>query len=171
MGFGCCSNTTYSTWTPPTLAAFKYQFYRDFNYADAGDPNNLNFVTDRDIQQAQSNALQNFNPNLFGVGQNAATPNPNGEDNATNAFMYLTAFYLAFSLQNSAKGVSSQTNFPINSKSAGGVSVSYTIPDRYTKSPILSQYTQNGYGMLYLSLVLPMLVGNIRLVPGTTTYT
>lgn len=161
----------YTPWMTPTVTQFQAKFTRDFNYADPGDPNNLNFITDNDINQAMSSALQNFNPGLFGVGQNTANPNPNGLDNATNAFFYLTAFYLAVSLQTSAKGISSQVNFPINSKSAGGVAIAYSIPERYTKSPILSQYTQNGYGMIYLSLVLPMLVGNIRLVPGTTTFT
>lgn len=161
---------TYTPWVTPSVAQFQAKFARDFNYAPVGDLNNLAYVTDNDINQAISSALQNFNPSLFGVGQNSANPNPNGLDNATNAFLYLSAFYLVFSLQNSAKGISSQANFPINSKSAGGVAIAYTIPERYTKSPILSQYTQNGYGMLYLSLVLPMLVGNIRLVPGTTTF-
>lgn len=167
-GYGTC---TTATWKVPTAAQFQAQFVRDFNYAPASDPNNLNYVTVADINQAISNAQQNFNPNAFGVGQNLVNPNPNNLANATNVFLYLSAFYLCWNLQNSAKGVSSQTNFPINSKSAGGVAVTYTVPERYAKSPILSIYTQNGYGMVYLSLVLPYTVGNVKLIPGTTTYT
>lgn len=162
---------TVASWTTPTYAQFQAKFARDFNYAPTTDPNNLDYVTENDFNNASSNAQQNFSPSIFGVGQNSVNPNPNGFDNATNVFLYLTAFYLALNLQNSFKGVSSQANFPINSKSAGGVSIAYTIPERYAKSPILSVYTQNGYGLLYLSLVLPYLVGNTKLICGTTTYT
>ena len=162
---------TTATWTVPTYAQFQALFWRDFNYAPTGDPNNQAYVCVQDINQAISDAQQNFNPGIFGIGQNLVNPNPNGLANATNVFLYLVAFYLVVNLQNSAKGISSQTNFPISSKSAGGVAVSYSIPERYLKSPIMSQYTQNGYGMKYLSLVLPYTVGNISIIPGTTTFT
>ena len=155
-------------WITPTVAQFQAKFARDFNYAPASDPDNLSFITSNDINQALSDALQNFSPCTYGIGQNAVNPNPNGLDNATNVFLYLAAFYLVLNLQNSAKGLSSQANFPVNSKSVGGVSISFTIPERYAKSPILSVYTQNGYGMKYLSLALPYLVGNVGLARGTT---
>lgn len=168
MGWGSC--TTASTWVPPTAAQFQSRFQRDFNYAPTTDPNNDSYVMVSDINQAISDGLQNFNPALYGIGQNSVVPNPNGSDNATNVFYYLAAFYLVVNLQNSFKGISSQTNFPINSKNAGSVSVAYTIPERYSKSPILAQYTQNGYGYKYLSLALPFLTGNVRTVCGTTRF-
>jgi hypothetical protein len=170
MSWGSC--TTASTWVPPNAAQFMARFARDFNYAPASDPNNFDYVTTGDINQAISDALQNFSPSTYGIGSGLSGPvlNPNATDNATNVFFYLAAFYLVFNLQNSFKGIAAQVNFPVNSKNVGGVSISYTIPDRYAKSPILSQYMQNGYGAKFLSLALPYLVGNVGLARGTTKF-
>lgn len=147
-----------SDWVKPTPAEFKAFFNRDFNYAPASDPNNLGFVTDADITKAIGMALLNFSPGLFGTNENTTT-----------VFMWLAAFYLVQNLQTSAQGVGSKSNFPINSKSVGGVAVSYTIPEKYTKNPWLSALTANGYGMTYLSLALPYTVGNVKIAFGTTT--
>lgn len=147
-------------WSAPSIAQFKIYFARDFNYAPDNDPTNLNFITDNDISKACDQALINFNPGLFG----------NNAD-ATIVFWWLWAFYLVYDLQTSAKGISSQSKFPISSNSVGGVSVTYSIPEKYAKEPALSVFTQNGYGMKYLSLVLPNLVGNVSTAFGTTTYT
>lgn len=153
-------------WTAPDVSVFKRIFKRDFAYASPGNPDDDDFVTDDDLNQAFSDALQNFKTSLFPTDDVL----PNGLDSCTNAFLLLAAFYLAVTIQNSFGGISAKTNFPINSKSVAGVAVTFTIPERYTKSPFLSQYTQNGYGMKYLSLVLPRLVGNVGLICGTTTY-
>ncbi len=147
-------------WTPPTVSDFKEYFFRDFQYAPAGDPDNQNYIIDLDITKAIGEAFANFSPGLYGT---------NAQVNIV--FMYLVAFYLVFDLQNSAKGISSQANFPINSETVGGVSIGFTIPEKYTKSAFLAQYTANGYGMKYLSLVLPFTVGNVGVAFGTTTPT
>ncbi|MEI6810262.1 MAG: hypothetical protein WCN95_16205 [bacterium] len=145
-------------WTQPTASEFKTFFARDFNFAPSNDPNNLDYVTDVDVQRALDTARINFNPALF--GENAQI---------TTVFMYLSGFFLVKAIQVSAKGLSSQSKFPISSQSCGGVNVSYQIPDRYSKDEYLSQFTDNGYGMLYLSMALPMLVGNVANIGGMTT--
>ena len=146
-------------WTAPTIAEFKAFFARDFNFAPSTDPNNLDYVIDADITKAIAEGEINFNSSSYGTNAQI-----------TNVFMYLAAFYLVFNLQNSMKGITSQSKFPINSNSVGSVSISFQIPERYAKDPVLSMYTQNGYGMKYLSLVLPFLSGNVDLIEGTTTY-
>ena len=148
------------SWTAPSIADFKAYFTRDFNYATEHDePQNDEYVLDSDITKAIAEAEINFNAELYGT-----------DAQVTAVFMYLVAFCLVINLQNSSKGIASQSKFPISSNSVGGVSVSYQIPDKYAKDPVLSQYTQNGYGMKYLSLVIPYLTGNVELIEGTTTW-
>lgn len=143
-------------WTVPAVSAFKTQFVRDFNYAPTTDANNLAYVTDADIQAAYNNANANFNPALFGT-----------DDQVTVVFLYLAAFYLVWSIQNSTAGLSSQSKFPINSKSVGGIALTFSIPEKYLQNPVLSQYAQNGYGMMYLSFALPKTIGNVQIAFGT----
>jgi hypothetical protein len=149
------------SWAVPSVDDFKTYFARDFNFATVqNEPQNLDYVVDADITKAITEANINFNTGLY------------GEDaEVTAVFMYLAAFYLVVNLQNSAKGVASQSKFPISSTSVGGVSVTFQIPERFGKDPYIQQFTQNGYGMKYLSLALPFLIGNITLVEGTTTWT
>lgn len=143
--------------TLPTVADFKAQFVRDFPYAPAGDATNADYVMDADIALALTQANLSFNDNLFG-------------DVASSVFLYLAAFYLVENLKNAAKGIAAQATFILNSNSVGSVSQSFTIPDRFTKDPILAQYTRNAYGMQYLTLALPYLVGNVQVIAGTTTW-
>lgn len=149
------------SWLVPSITDFKTYFARDFNFAtEHNEPQNLEYVVDADITKALTEANINFNSSLF------------GEDfEVTAVFMYLVAFYLVVNLQNSVKGVASQSKFPISSTSVGGVSVTFQIPDRFQKDPYIQQFTQNGYGMKYLSLVLPFIIGNVTLLEGTTTWT
>jgi hypothetical protein len=143
--------------TFPTAAEFKTFFARDFNFAPDDDADNLDYITDTDIDRAIAEAEIGFPELLDTDAQN------------TIAFMYLSAFHLVVNLQNSAKGISSQAKFPISGTSVAGVSVNFQIPERYSKDPFISQFTQNGYGMKYLSMMLPNLVGNVEISEGTTT--
>lgn len=150
---------TVSAWVPPTTSApFKAQFVRDFNYAPDSDPDNLQYVTDADILAAYQNALQNFNPSIFGT----LTP----VDQITPVFLWLAAFYLVWSIQNSSTGLGSQSKFPISNKSVGGVALGFSIPEAYLKNPVLSIYATNGYGMMYLSFALQKTIGNVRVAFG-----
>lgn len=142
---------------PPTVTDFKTKFLRDFNYAPSTDLTNLDYVTDTDIQNAIDLALANFAQDLFG-------------DSANQIFFWLAAFYLVYSLQTSAKGITSQSRFPIESSSVGGVSVSFAIPEEYTKNPNLNMFTMNGYGLMYLNLAYPYTIGNVDITEGTTTF-
>src|SRR3990167_7543882 len=96
------------SWSPPSVSDFKNFFERDFNFAPLSDPNNLDFITNADITRAINESQINFNISLFG-----------NDSQVTNVFMYLAAFHLVGNIQNSTKGISSQTKFPISSTSVG----------------------------------------------------
>lgn len=142
-------------WTAPTPAEFKDFFDRDFYFAQASDPNNADYIRDKDINRAISDADTHFNSALFG-----------SDAKVTNAFMYLVAFFLIQNIQLSTKGLASQSKFPISSNSVGGVSISFQIPEAYSKDAWLSSLTANGYGMKYLELLLPFLSGNVGVLCG-----
>lgn len=145
-----------------TVAQFKARFYRDFQFYNQV-PNQENaplppydLIQDLDIQNAFSDALALFNPGLFC-----------DDATQTNAFLLLTAFCLVQNIKNSDGGTdSSAGSFPVSSRSVGSVSEAYMIPDAYKDSPVLASYTANGYGMKYLQLVLPQLIGNVVAVAG-----
>ena len=145
-------------WTPPVAAEFKTYFARDFQYAPAGDPNNLAYIIDADINKAISEALFNFNAGLCGESSQI-----------TAVFMYLAAHYLVTNTKISSKGLASQGSGVLQSSSVGNVSVNYQIPEKYLKNAILAQYTTTGYGMKYLELVMKYLIGRVGMVEGTTT--
>ena len=130
---------------PCSISDFMSFFARDFNYAPADDPTNLDLIQPADISRAIAEANINFNPELF------ADP--------SIPYLYLVAFHLVADLQNSAKGISSQSKFPISSNSVGNVSITFQIPDKFAKNAVIQQYAQNGYGKKYLEFALPGLVG------------
>ena len=144
------SDVTY----PITVAEFKAWFSRDFPYSEDGD---LTGVTSVDIQKAFAEANMNFNPSLFDT-----------EENLKLGFLYLAAHYLCIDLQNSAQGINGKYEGLMSSKSVGSVSVGYTIPNWVTEHPIYSLLTQTRYGMKFLSLIIPLLIGNVRAVKGIT---
>ena len=146
-------------WVPPTVAEFKAYFTRDFPYAPAGANTNCDYVMDSDIQKAIDQTNINFNDELGMTGNEAKI-----------AFLFLAAFYLVVDIQMAQRGLGSQAMFPVQSKGVGSVSVSFQIPERYTKDPQVCYYSQNQYGQKYLSLVFPYMTGNVRVVEGTTTF-
>ncbi len=139
-------------WVQPTVTEFKAFFARDFNFAGADNQADLSLVVDSDVSRAINEASGNFNPAIY------------GGTTATNAFMYLAAFNLVENIKNSSKGFQAQSNFPISSKSAGPVTVSYAIPERFMKDPYVSSLTANGYGMRYLEMSFPAMTGNVKVV-------
>jgi hypothetical protein len=56
----------------------------------------------------------------------------------------------------------------VSSRSVGSVSESYDVPDEYKTSPILAMYTTTPYGMKFLQLALPNMVGNMAGLYGGT---
>ena len=114
----------------------------------------LNYTRDEDIEHAMAEASVNFNESLF------------DDEQAKLIFLYLTAYYLTYDLQNATGAV--QTGV-ITSKSVGSVSESYGIPTSFLNNPMYSLYAKNGYGLKYLSLIIPYLQGNILFFKGATT--
>lgn len=144
-----------------TPVDFKAQFVRDFPYAIDGTSPQINpdYVYDSDITRAFAEAQIVFNQGLFG-----------SDAQIKLAYLYVTAHYLVLDLRAAQAGISGAGGlFPVSSRSVGNVSESYAVPDAYTNDPNLAIYAQTNYGMKYLSMVLPKLVGNMVGVFGGTT--
>lgn len=144
---------------------FKAWFTRDFKYhTPLGMTGPISecgreYVTDDDIEKAFIEADMNFNESLF------------GEDNALKTcFLYLSAHYLVNDLQTAGDGINSAGYFPVSSRSVGSVSESYAIPEWMMKDPNLGSFTTTRYGQKYLSLIKPLLIGNVQVYTGNTTY-
>lgn len=143
---------------PITVDDFKEHFYRDFPFLPSEEVENpLDYVQDKDIEKAISEAGMNFNESLFGY-----------EEDKKLAFLYLTAHYLVTDLSNSAQGVNGSFSGFMTSKSVGNVSVGYSLPQWILDNPIYSLIALTGYGRKYLQLIIPCLVGQVFTVAGTT---
>lgn len=118
-----------------------------------------NYVTDADITKAMSQAIINGNPRF---GDN--------DEERINIYLHLIAFYLCIDLKNAASGINSTYSGLVASKSVDGVSESYNFPQWLVNNPVYSMFNQNGYGMKYLSLILPYLSCTILFSRGRTTY-
>ena len=114
----------------------------------------LNYTRDEDIENAMAEASVNFNESLF------------DDEQAKLIFLYLTAYYLTYDLQNATGAV--QTGV-ITSKSVGSVSQSYGTPQWILQDKVLGAYATNGYGLKYLSLLRPYLIGNLLFYKGAIT--
>lgn len=143
---------------PITVEYFKGLFFRDFPFLPTeavDDP--LEYVLDKDIERAMGEAWLNFNAGLFS----------DKEDRAL-AFAYLTAHYLVTDLNNASQGANGSFGGIMTSKSVGSVSASYQLPQWVLDNPIFSLLARTNYGAKYLSLILPLLVGQVFTVRGTT---
>ncbi len=121
-------------------------------------PTSSNYVTDNDIIKAIGQAKLAINEK-FGYTK---------EDKIT-IFLHLVAFYLVMDKKNQSSGVNGGFLGVTSSKSVGDVSESYAIPQYILNNPLWSIYAQNGYGLKYLSLILPYLSVTIRLFGGRST--
>lgn len=115
-----------------------------------GDESDLNLVRDDDVQQAQADASFNVNQELF-----------DSQPAWNRAFNYLTAHYLVEKLLAAGEGLASQYNWLTASKSVGDVSESFVIPDRIKDDPMLAAFSKTRYGAIYLSVISPLLIGNV----------
>lgn len=147
-----------------TVTDFKTWFTRDFKYQIplgetepiADCPND--YITDDDITKSFTEASMNFNPSLFGL-----------DAELKMCFLYLSAHYLVNDLQTASAGADSAGYFPANSRSVGQVTESYQIPDWAIADPVLSSFCTTRYGQKYLSLIKPLLIGNVVVYQGATT--
>lgn len=119
----------------------------------------LNYITDTDIKKAMSQAIISANPRFGST-----------DEERINIYLHLVAFYLVVDLKNSASGLNSTYAGLEASKSVDGVSVSYNFPQWMLNNPMYSIFNQNGYGMKYLSLILPYLSVTILFSGGRSTY-
>jgi hypothetical protein len=176
-----------------TINDFKDQFYRDFTYVDdwaigsynTGDkvfylvnnkfyeakadgitstpdtfsdwnllsPSGL--VSSKDINIAFSEAKASFNDSIT-----------SNEDDLKLIYLYCSAHYLVNDLN--ANGVDSTSTNPVNSRSVGNVSESYSIPAWMLESPLYSFYTKTSYGLKYLNLIQGYLIGVMGIAQGGT---
>ena len=119
------------------------------------------YVQDGDIDKAFIEGKLSFNESLvYSEGDCSIIK---------HVFYYLTAHYLVMDLRTAQAGISSTGEHLISSKSAGNVSVNYVIPDAYINNPMLNFYTKTSYGLKYLNIIHPAMVGNFGVVTGATT--
>lgn len=116
------------------------------------------YVADEDITRAFGEGSVNFNQSLW------------ADDNSIKlGYLYLAAHYMVQDLRAGAGGVAATPSFLLTSKSVGNVSESYGIPQRYLDNPQFSYLATTPYGLKYLSLIIPRLVGNVVAFSGGTT--
>jgi len=142
-----------------TAQDFKDYFDRAFEFAPATDPDNPDYVRDKDILNAYSQAKLAFNQ---GIWEN--------DDETKLAFLFLSAHYLCMDWKMDKAGTTSGGTFSISQKQVGNVSASYSIPEVYKNDPYLNYFSQTQFGCKYLSLVIPRCVGKIAVIKGVTTY-
>lgn len=111
----------------------------------------LNYIQDADITNAFSEATAVFNEGLY--------PDT---DTATDAYLQLSAHFLVTNVLGAQAGISMGGSGLVNSKSAGSVSESYSIPEKWLKSDLLYPYTQTSYGIKYLTITRPYMVGGAQ---------
>lgn len=110
------------------------------------------FVTNEDIEFAEIEARENKNESIL----------------TDLSYMYLVAFYLCYDLDLATSEASGQVGFIATSKKVGSVSETYAVPKWVEDDPFLSFFARNGFGLKFLSLVRPKLVGNVDVVAGWT---
>jgi hypothetical protein len=127
---------------------FKNYFFRDFSNEE---------IFDQDITRAFSEANTLINLALF------------PDDNSLKiGFLYLVAHCMVLNLRAANAGIQSIGQQIITSSSVSGISESYGIPEDYLRNPILNAYAKTDYGLKYLSMIAPFMVGNISCIEGTT---
>lgn len=133
------------------LSTITAKEFKDFFCKDFPDS------TEKEINRAFMEARFNFNQAILG-----------DDEGIRLAYYYITAHYLVMDARAVSGGAGATGSFPVSSRSVGSVSESYDIPQAYKDSPTLSYYTSTPYGMKYLSLIYPLLVGNVGVVCGRT---
>lgn len=137
----------------PTIQQFRVQFTRDFPYGT--DPNVS--VLDSDIANAFNLVDITINPALWA-----------NQTQYQIGYGYLAAHFLVLNLRASSQGLNGQYNWIQNSKAVNSVTESFTIPQRIIDNPDFAQYFKTNYGAAYMSLVWPLLSGQMFAVCGRT---
>ncbi len=138
----------------PTITDFQNFFVRDFPYGT----DVTTTVTTNDIGSAYSSV------NAFSLNQGLYS----NQASYTLGYLYMAAHFLVQNLRASSQGINGQFNWLQQSKGAGSVNEAFAIPERVLHSPMWSMFTKTNYGMMFLQLISPRLIGNIISVQGTT---
>lgn len=117
----------------------------------AGDNTDLTRVTDDDVTGALQDAYFNVNPGLFG-----------DQTSWSRAFCYLAAHNLVQRLLVAGQGIRSRGTWLENAKGVGDLSSSFSIPPQILESPFLALVSKTGYGLRYLEIITPLLIGNMQ---------
>lgn len=121
--------------------------------------NTYDYVTDADIERAMSQAYINRN---YRFGST--------DEERINIYLHLIAFYLVMDMRNASMEINGAYQGLTTSRNVDGVSESWAVPQWMLNSPVYGIFAQNGYGMKYLSLILPYISCPILFSPGRTTY-
>lgn len=143
--------------SPIVVSDFKSYYDRDFIYGTQ-----KNTIRDKDITNAILMALSLFNPGLFEEALQATVFYP------LVAHCLVKAINAGGGLDSIGQGIGSTGSGVVNNKSAGGMSVSYTIPTDLAEDPILNDLLTTGYGRQYLQVLVPNLIGNVGTAESTT---
>ena len=108
-----------------------------------------NYIQDQDITNAFAEAQTLFNPALFG-----------SDANQKLAYLYLTAHFLCNDMRAASQGIAAAAQFPVAGRTVGSVSETYEVPEAYQKNPNYAFFTTSAYGMKFLQMALPNLIGN-----------
>lgn len=145
---------------PPDVAAFKAKFNREFPYGDGQDS-----IMDSDITRALNEAPPIFNQSLLDTLVEQ-----------TDAYLYLSAHLLwenidmagGLSAIPRGRGLRGDGEGVTVAKSVGQANVNYQPPPdvRIAQSPTLSRLWRSKFGMRYVMMVSPRLIGNMAVVAG-----
>lgn len=157
----------------PSAADFKAYFSLDFPFGEGSAA-----VSEQEVQKALNQVAGGsyWNAALFSLAPlpalpGSATPVMN---EATVAFLNAAAHYLYLNLKSRGGlhapgfkgGPSSAAQGPLASKTVGPVTQAFQWPEAVTGDPMLFQFTLSTYGVTYLGMLTPKLVGNVGLVMG-----
>lgn len=137
---------------PITIDDFKTFFAKDFDYGT-----DITQVSDADIAKAMVEAGMNFNEKLFDCIEEKKL-----------IFSYLTAYYLVVDINNTNTQGASNNGGLVTYRQVRNVAESFKVPKWVEENPMLSQFAQNGYGLKYITMIYPYLIGNMGVVPGAT---
>lgn len=137
---------------PITIEEFKQFFSKDFEYGTEQDQ-----VSDAEIARAMTEAKMNFNEDMF-----------QDDDEKKLIFSYLTAYYLVVDINNANTQGASNNGGLLTYRQVRNVAESFKVPKWVEESPMFSQFSQNGYGLKYLTMIYPYLIGNVGIVGGAT---
>lgn len=132
---------------------FKEFFSKDFNFGDEKKSQ----VSDTDIERAILEAKMDFNEMLFDT-----------DETKKLMYLYLTAYYLVVDINNRATKGATNNGGLLNFRQVRNVAESFKVPKWIEENPMFSMYAQNGYGLKYITMLQPYLVGQMFVVVGRT---